>query len=87
MLGYVTHATDRGLWAFRLPVLEGDQVAVARAWLNVIAREVDALEQHGGAKHAAGQVLALTKDRQIEWQEDKLWDQHMRMAALLPGEQ
>ena len=59
---------------------------MARAWLNIIAREVDALEQHGGAKYGVGQVLTLTKDKQIEWREDKLWDQHMRMAALLPGE-
>lgn len=84
--GYVTHATDRSLWAFRLPVLENDQVAIARAWLNVMAREVEELEEHGGAKHAAGQVLALTRDKQIQWQEDSLWDQHMRMASALPGE-
>ena len=69
-----------------MPVLEGDQVAVARAWLNVVAREVDELEAHGGAKHAAGQILALTKDKQIEWQEDKLWDLHMRMLSALSGE-
>ena len=85
--GYVTHATDRSLWAFRRPMLEGDQVTIARAWLNVVAREVEALEQHGGAKHAVGQVLKLTKDKQIEWQQDILWDQHMRMVSALPGEQ
>ncbi|EKM58177.1 uncharacterized protein PHACADRAFT_252281 [Phanerochaete carnosa HHB-10118-sp] len=84
--GYVTHSTDRYLWTLRLPILEDDQAAVARAWLNVIAREVDALEEHGGAKHTVKQILALTKEKQIGWQEDKLWDQHMRAVSALPGE-
>ena len=86
-VGYVTHATDRPLWAFRLPALKDDQVAIARAWLNVVAREVDDLEKEGTAKHALGQVLALTKEKTIEWQEDKYWDEVMRMCTLLPGEQ
>ena len=67
-------------------MLESDQVPVARAWLNVLYREVAALEEHGGAKFASVQVLALTKTRTIEWQEDKYWDQYMRVAANLPDE-
>ena len=86
-LGYVTHATDRSIWAFRLPLLKDDQVAIARSWLNVIAREVEALEQEGTAKHTQGQVLTLTTDRTIEWQVDKYWDQYMRVCSALPGEQ
>lgn len=85
--GYVTHATDRSIWAFRLPLLQDDQVTIARSWLNVVAREVEALEREGSAKHALGQILALTEDRKIEWQADKHWDQFMKMCALLPGEQ
>ena len=85
-LGYVTHATDRPLWAFRLPVLQSDQVAIARAWLNVIDREVQVLEESGTAKHALGQVLSLTPDRTIEWRDDQYWAQYMRMCSNLPGE-
>lgn len=85
--GYVTHATDRPIWAFRLPALKDDQVVIARAWLNVVAREVDELEKEGTAKRSLGQVLALTKDKAIEWQEDKYWDGVMKMCTLLPGEQ
>lgn len=66
--------------------MKDDQVAIARAWLNVVAREVDDLEKEGIAKHAVGRVLALTKGKTIEWQEDKYWDEVMRMCSLLAGE-
>jgi hypothetical protein len=84
--GYVTHATDRAIWALRLPVLDDAQTAVARAWLNVVNRAVQALEEGGIAKYAPGMVLALTKDRKIEWQDDQYWNQYMRLCSILPGE-
>lgn len=85
--GYVTHGTDRALWAFRLPTLEGDQVNVARSWLDTIANEVDALEKAGKPLKAATEVLALRKDKTIGWEEDKKWEHYMKLRHALPGEE
>jgi hypothetical protein len=84
--GYVTHATDRVLWALRLSELDDSQAVVARAWLNTIDHEVQVLEEEGTAKHAVGTVLALKKDRSIGWQDDQYWDRYMRVCSILPGE-
>ncbi|KAI0084081.1 carboxylesterase [Irpex rosettiformis] len=85
--GYVTHGTDRALWAFRLPTLQEDQVGVARSWLDAIAREVEALEKAGKPLRTAREVLALRKDKSIGWEEDARWEHYMKLRCALPGEE
>ncbi|KZV76028.1 alpha/beta-hydrolase [Peniophora sp. CONT] len=84
-LGYVTHATDRPLWAFRKPALNEDQVPVAREWLNTIATELARL-QSGGAPRGEREILTLKEDRTIGWTEDARWEEYMRIRRALPGE-
>ena len=84
-VGYVTHATDRPLWAFLLPALTGDQVAVARNWLEAIDRETTTLED--APKRDVKDVLVLTEDRKIEWREDGRWESIMKLRGAVPGEQ
>jgi hypothetical protein len=82
--GYVTHATDRPLWAFRLPVLEEDQVKIAREWLESVDRETKAAEKKD--KPSGGDprdVLMLRKDKTIGWEKDSLWDEMMRLGNAL----
>ncbi|KAH8089868.1 carboxylesterase [Cristinia sonorae] len=85
-LGYVTHATDRALWALRLPSLEPAQADVARAWLDTIAREVKELEEAGSSTRDIREILTLKEDRTIAWTEDKTWDDVVRLLKVLPGE-
>lgn len=84
--GYVTHGTDRALWAFRLPALKGDQVDVARSWLDTIAREVELLEKAGKSLKSEREVLTLREDKSIIWQEDTKWEHYMKLRHTLPGE-
>ncbi|KAK7692787.1 hypothetical protein QCA50_004420 [Cerrena zonata] len=82
--GYVTHATDRALWALRIPALQADQVSVALAWLDTIASEVKKVEQ--GNQRSYQDILALKTDRSIGWIVDEQWDRKMELAGVLPGE-
>ncbi|KAH9888028.1 carboxylesterase [Cubamyces lactineus] len=84
--GYVTHGTDRALWTLRLSVLEGDQVDVARKWLNTIAEYVKRAEAGEGLQEVK-KVLALTTSKEIREKEDGLWDKYMRLRSTLPGEE
>ncbi|OSD05090.1 carboxylesterase [Trametes coccinea BRFM310] len=83
--GYVTHGTDRPLWALRLPVLEGDQVNVARRWLDTIDEYVKRAREGRGLQ-AVKKVIALTPTKEIEEKEDGLWDDYMVLRKALPGE-
>ncbi|KAI0765875.1 carboxylesterase [Trametes elegans] len=85
-LGYVTHGTDRPLWAFRLPILQGDQADVARKWLSTVDDYVKRAEGGHGLQDIK-LVLALTKDKRIEEKEDALWDEYMLLRKTLPGEE
>ncbi|KAI9513297.1 carboxylesterase [Russula earlei] len=82
--GYVTHGTDRILWAFRTPELTATQAQTARAWLDAI----DCATQELGdpVKRGLREVLALRADKGIEWTVDENWDDAMRMRKLLPRE-
>ena len=82
----MTHASDRPLWTFRLPVLTNDQVPVAREWLGTIAREVAALESIVSPKRSPKEILVLTEEKKIEWGHDALWEHLMRLRVALPGE-
>lgn len=84
MIGYVTHGSDRSLWAFRLPILEPPQVDVARNWLNAIAEAVQDVEK--GNMRGVRDILTLKEDRTIEWTVDGRWDELMRLKVALPGE-
>lgn len=83
-IGYVTHGTDRALWAFR--GLTAPQVAVARAWLDAIDQAIQELESQHPDKRDWKKVLALQTDRQIEWTTDENWEDATKMRKLLPGE-
>ncbi|TFK87554.1 carboxylesterase [Polyporus arcularius HHB13444] len=82
--GYVTHATDRPLWAFRLPVLQDNQPSVARAWLASIAEYQKRAEAGKGLPLKT--ILVLTESKEIREVEDAKWDEYMRLRTTLPGE-
>lgn len=84
--GYVTHGGDGSIWAFRLPILDHSQVEVARAWLNTVSLNVMELERQGPNGRTAQESLTLDEDRTIGWQEDRRWDELMRLLVVLPGE-
>ena len=84
--GFVTHATDRVLWAFRVPVLRSAQAEVARAWLTIIAAELQKLETEGKSGRGVKEILTLREDKTIEWMEDARWDGVIKKAKAFPGE-
>lgn len=83
--GYVTHGTDRALWALRLPTLEPLQADVARKWLDAIDAAVRSVEAQGNTK-GLQEVLALKEDKTIGWRGDDRWDELMRLRVALPSE-
>ncbi|KAJ3519234.1 hypothetical protein NM688_g9330 [Phlebia brevispora] len=82
---YVTHGTDRPLWALRIPTLTDEQLMTARQWLDVIARETDALKDK--PRQSARDVLVLTEEREIKWMEDIRWEEMMKLSQAVPGEE
>ena len=66
-------------------MLTDDQVPIARDWLNAVSREVHALLD--GSQRAEKDILVLSEDRRIRWEEDTRWDELMRLKSALPGEQ
>jgi len=84
--GYVTHGTDRALWAFRIPELTTPQVEVARAWLNAIDRATQELELRHPNKRGLKEMLTLQADKQVKWTVDENWEDAMKMRKLIPGE-
>ncbi|EPQ55190.1 carboxylesterase [Gloeophyllum trabeum ATCC 11539] len=87
-LGYVTHGSDRVMWALRIPSLEYDQAVTAGAWLDRIDKEIKEIEGKSAGALADGDlktVLALREDKTIGWIEDKRWDELMKIASVLEG--
>ncbi|KAI0032927.1 carboxylesterase [Vararia minispora EC-137] len=84
-LGYVTHATDRALWAFRKPILKPDQVHVAREWLDAVDKEIKRLKA-GEKPKALKDILVLKVDKTVVWTEDVRWDRWITARTALPGE-
>ncbi|KAI5119079.1 hypothetical protein M0805_005497 [Coniferiporia weirii] len=82
--GYVTHGTDRLLWCFRMPALEEDEVDIARAWLDVVDAELRKAEEAGAAVRDVRDVLTLREDRTVGWDEDRRFDEVMRLVQVLP---
>ncbi|KAF8075239.1 Alpha/Beta hydrolase protein [Lyophyllum atratum] len=81
--GYVTHGTDRCLWALRIPTLEPHQVEIAKRWLNRISMEIKEMEKEGKPLRDVKTVLTLGKDTEIRWLEDKRWDEVMALKSIL----
>jgi hypothetical protein len=63
-------------------------VAVARAWLDAIDQATQELEsRHSGTdKRDWKKLLALQKDKHIEWTADVNWEAATKMTKLFPGE-
>ncbi|KAF9497822.1 carboxylesterase [Pleurotus eryngii] len=80
--GYVTHGTDRLIWALRLPVLDPRQADIARRWLDTIAKETRNV-QHGNLSGGAAKILILGKDGCLNWGHDGKWEDVMRLVEAL----
>jgi len=85
-VGYVTHGTDRSLWAFRTPSLEERQIDIAKEWLDRIHAEVKELERPGEPLKDIKMVLTLREDMTIGWKEDQKWDDIMSLGGVILGE-
>ncbi|KAG6916262.1 hypothetical protein DXG01_007606 [Tephrocybe rancida] len=72
--GYVTHGTDRCIWALRKPVLLPEQELVAKQWLNRFDAEVRQIEKSGKPCENTKLVLTLSADTSIRWKQDKQWE-------------
>ncbi|RDB18578.1 hypothetical protein Hypma_000327 [Hypsizygus marmoreus] len=84
--GYVTHGTDRSLWALRIPTLEPDQIDAAERWLERIDNETKEIEVLGKPARDVRHALTLGEGRIIEWRDDSRWDEIMVLRKILPGE-
>ncbi len=80
----MTHATDRALWAFRLPSLQDDQANIARKWVSTVADYVKRAE--AGQVSPLKTILALTEDKEIREVQDTKWDEYLRLSKALPSE-
>ena len=85
MLGYVTHATDRVMWAIRSPDLTTSQLDIVRSWLDAIDQATQELEQQPKRRDLK-EVLTLQVNKKIEWAVDVAWDDSTKIRKLLPGE-
>lgn len=83
--GYVTHATDRYLWALRRPNLNPEQWDTANQWVEAFHQEMSVMIQFGN-KYNHRQFLTLKEDRSVRWTSDGRWDELLNMADILPGE-
>ena len=83
--GYVTHGTDRFLWALRKPDLNPKQWEVANQWVDVVQQELNKVLEAGNS-HTFNQVLTLREDQTISWTIDRLWGELMDLVSILPGE-
>jgi len=79
--GYVTHGTDRPLWAFRRDVLKDDQISIARAWLNAVDAATTEVEKTGAKP--VDEVLTLKEDGQIGWTKDQRWKEMESLAKVV----
>ncbi|KAL0954085.1 hypothetical protein HGRIS_005232 [Hohenbuehelia grisea] len=84
--GYVTHGSDRPLWAFRTPVLNDEQVATTRRWIDRVDEETKALEEGKSLGYCPEKVLTLREDQSIDWCDDNRWSDLMKLLDALPVE-
>ncbi|KAJ8494392.1 hypothetical protein ONZ45_g13252 [Pleurotus djamor] len=82
--GYVTHGSDRSLWALRLPILTDQQVDVAKQWLSKVAEEQRSLEgREVQGLEDVRKVLVLKEDKTIGWEEDGRWEELIKLIPAL----
>lgn len=87
MTGYVTHASDRCLWAYRIPNLITDyERRKGLEWLDAVDREVEIVEREGHPGPPLDQALMLREDHSIGWSHDARWEHFLSIANVLPGE-
>ncbi|KAJ7626324.1 Alpha/Beta hydrolase protein [Mycena polygramma] len=82
--GYVTHGSDRALWAFRVPDLTDSQIEIARTWLTRVSDELLAVESAGKPLRGPKDILILAEDKGVEWTQDSHWDEKMKLLSALP---
>ena len=61
------------------------QLAVAREWLATIDKDSRAIA-NGQLKKEPNEALVLNEDRSISWKKNAQWDDLLRVAKILPGE-
>jgi len=83
--GYVTHGTDRCLWALRRPNLDTKQWDTANRWIEAVDKELKKVI-HSGNPHQPREVLTLKEDQSIGWTNDERWNEFMDLVDILPGE-
>lgn len=81
----MTHGSDRSLWAFRTPILEHEQIQIARVWLSRVSSELQEIETEGNPLRSEKEILALDEDTKIRWVEDPRWEEKMRLFVALSG--
>nr|GAT56558.1 predicted protein [Mycena chlorophos] len=79
--GYVTHGSDRVLWALREPDLTEKQQEIAKSWLSRVSEEIEAVESAGKPLRGPREMLVLGEDRNIEWTSDGLWKRKMKLLS------
>ncbi|KAL5476704.1 hypothetical protein ACEPAI_2890 [Sanghuangporus weigelae] len=82
--GYVTHATDRVLWFYYEPWLLEDQRPIALSWLSTVDKELSEFEAAGKTLKSVKQILTLREDKTIGWDEDRRYDELMKLTTSLP---
>lgn len=82
----MTHATDRCLWALRIPSLYPPGTAKALEWLDAVDKEVETLEREGPSDRPLDQALTLKEDQSIAWSQDARYERFLAIAGVLPGE-
>ncbi|KAF9454428.1 carboxylesterase [Macrolepiota fuliginosa MF-IS2] len=83
--GYVTHGTDRCLWALRKPNLDAKEWDTANRWVEVVDKELKKVIQSGNT-HQYREVLTLKEDQSVGWTNDERWNEFMDLVDILPGE-
>ncbi|PFH50958.1 hypothetical protein AMATHDRAFT_60152 [Amanita thiersii Skay4041] len=81
--GYVTHGTDRCLWALRKPSLTAEQVEIAQTWLNAFFDKAKAVQGSGSPQEEVYTVLTLGDDKQVQWGKDERWDRFCKILDHL----
>ncbi|KAF8528531.1 carboxylesterase [Hysterangium stoloniferum] len=81
--GYVTHGTDRSLWAFRSNVLTTEQVRIARSWLHAIDATIKDVEKEKKPTRRLDEMLTLKEDGTIGWTRDSRWNELEKLASIL----
>ncbi|KAG6876700.1 hypothetical protein C0993_000981 [Termitomyces sp. T159_Od127] len=81
--GYVTHGTDRCIWALRLPNLNPGQTAIAKHWLDKIDEEMKLIERKDKPSRDAKMVLTLNTNTEVEWKTDTHYDNFLGLKNVI----